>query len=70
MKSSSADSLKAAAEAAWQGIIFFVALLAVSPVLQTLTQSFSDDTMWALTMLFSAVHIIFYDYQCPSISPR
>eukprot|EP01138_Halocafeteria_seosinensis_P005347 gb/GECG01005466.1/.p1 GENE.gb/GECG01005466.1/~~gb/GECG01005466.1/.p1 ORF type:complete len:355 (+),score=31.20 gb/GECG01005466.1/:1-1065(+) len=62
------DSFEGAVEAAWQGIIFLAALIVVSPVLQTLTQSFSDDTMWALTILFSAIHMIFHDYKNPSFS--
>lgn len=44
------------------GAIFGVALLGLSPVLQTLTKSFSLDTIWALTIMFCAVALMSHDY--------
>jgi phosphatidylinositol glycan class C protein len=33
-----------------------------APILQTLTSSFSDDTIYALVLVLSSLHLIFYDY--------
>ena len=38
------------------------ALLALTPVLHSLTQSFTDDTIGVLVVLAAAVHLFFYDY--------
>jgi len=38
-------------------------LFAFSPVLQTLTKTYSHDTIWALTFLFSAIHLALHDYK-------
>jgi phosphatidylinositol N-acetylglucosaminyltransferase subunit C len=37
-------------------------LKVVSPVLQTLTGSFCNDTIWFLSSLMAALHLIFHDY--------
>lgn len=42
--------------------IFAVCLRVSAPVLQTLTSSFSDDTIHALALMLAAAHLIFYDY--------
>lgn len=42
--------------------LFVVILLVISPVLRTLTKSFSDDTIYALTIWLFGVHLVFYDY--------
>jgi hypothetical protein len=34
----------------------------VAPVLRTLTVSYSDDTIYALALLLSGLHLVFYDY--------
>eukprot|EP01068_Selenidium_serpulae_P017674 Selendium_serpulae@DN6395_c1_g2_i6.p1 len=34
----------------------------LTPVLQTLTKAFSDDTVFALTTIFLLFHVLFYDY--------
>ncbi len=47
--------------------VFFSILLAMSPVLKTLTSSFSSDTIYALTMTFCAMHVFLYDYSYVSI---
>ena len=46
-----------------RGVLFAGSLLGLSPVLKTLTQSYSSDTIWALTITLSAIHLIFHDYQ-------
>ena len=41
---------------------FLICLRIVSPVLQTLTSSYSNDTIDALVIIFSTVHLVSYDY--------
>lgn len=43
-------------------VIMGICLRVAAPVLQTLTSSFSDDTIYALGILFSITHVIFHDY--------
>lgn len=43
-------------------VIMGVCLRVVAPILQTLTSSFSDDTIYALGIFFSIVHVVFRDY--------
>ena len=43
-------------------IVLVGVLLALSPVLATLTNSFSDDTIWVLTILLMLIHVVFHDY--------
>jgi hypothetical protein len=43
-------------------IFFLICLRVVSPVLQTLTSSYSNDTIDALVIIFSTIHLVFYDY--------
>lgn len=43
--------------------IFLAVLFALSPVLQTLTQSYCNDTIWAQTILLAAMHICFHNYR-------
>jgi phosphatidylinositol N-acetylglucosaminyltransferase subunit C len=47
--------------------VFVSILFALSPVLKTLTRSYSSDTIYALTMGFCAIHIFLYDYSYISI---
>ena len=42
--------------------IMGICLRVAAPVLQTLTSSFSDDTIYALGIFFSLTHVIFHDY--------
>lgn len=42
--------------------IVYITLLIVSPVLKTLTDSFSNDTIWALSSLFMVLHLLSADY--------
>jgi phosphatidylinositol glycan class C protein len=46
--------------------IFLAVLFALSPILQTLTQSYSNDTIWAQTILLAAMHICFHNYHITS----
>jgi len=43
-------------------VLFVGIIWALSPVLQTLTSTYSDDTMWALTIFFSFLHVALFDY--------
>jgi phosphatidylinositol N-acetylglucosaminyltransferase subunit C len=43
-------------------VIMGVCLRMAAPILQTLTSSFSDDTIYALGIFFSMTHVIFRDY--------
>mmetsp|Transcript_32876 Transcript_32876/g.55426 ORF Transcript_32876/g.55426 Transcript_32876/m.55426 type:complete len:296 (+) Transcript_32876:3-890(+) len=46
-----------------QTVLLFGILLRISaPVLHTLTSSFSQDTIHALAITFSVVHLVFHDY--------
>lgn len=49
-------------QASYSSIIFIICLRAVAPVLQTLTSSYSSDTIHALTIIFSSVHLVAFDY--------
>jgi len=43
-------------------MIFGICLRVAAPVLKTLTSSYSSDTIHALAIIFSSVHLVFYDY--------
>lgn len=43
--------------------VFVICLRLAAPILQTLTSSFSDDTIHALAIVFSTLHLVFYDYE-------
>lgn len=45
------------------GIIFLMALLLQSPVLRTLTEDISSDTVWAMALSCLAVSLFSFDYQ-------
>mmetsp|Transcript_19512 Transcript_19512/g.33497 ORF Transcript_19512/g.33497 Transcript_19512/m.33497 type:complete len:283 (-) Transcript_19512:304-1152(-) len=52
-------------------VFFFLIVYGISPVLRTLTVSFSDDTVWALTSIFLLLNVFFFDYaHAGSSSPR
>lgn len=42
--------------------ILLICLRVASPLLQTLTSSFSGDTIHALAFIFATLHLVFYDY--------
>ncbi|KAG8759552.1 hypothetical protein FRC14_005675 [Serendipita sp. 396] len=46
-------------------ILVFMALLALSPVLRTLTQATSSDSIWALSFFLFALHTLLADYTDP-----
>jgi hypothetical protein len=52
---------------AWSSIqrvvLLTLFLLFLSPLLNTLTYSYSSDTIWTLTFLLSAVHLLWFDYR-------
>ncbi|KAJ2847119.1 glycosylphosphatidylinositol anchor biosynthesis [Coemansia erecta] len=47
-------------------IVFF--LFGLSPVLRTLTEDTSSDTIWAMTVLFFCVNLAFHDYSTGNLS--
>jgi hypothetical protein len=49
-------------DAAARIFVFCGVVHTLSPILKTLTQSFSDDTIFSLTGLFSTLHITLFDY--------
>lgn len=42
--------------------LFFVCLRIAAPALQTLTAPYSDDTIYALVITCSTIHLVFHDY--------
>jgi phosphatidylinositol glycan class C protein len=44
-------------------------LLLLSPIFHTMTKSYSDDTIWALSILLAGVHLIFADYDYVNAYP-
>lgn len=46
-------------------ILVFVALLALSPVLKTLSEATSSDTIWALSFILLTLHTLLADYTAP-----
>eukprot|EP00160_Parvularia_atlantis_P004220 Unigene13550_Nuclearia_a/m.41040 Unigene13550_Nuclearia_a/g.41040 ORF Unigene13550_Nuclearia_a/g.41040 Unigene13550_Nuclearia_a/m.41040 type:complete len:370 (-) Unigene13550_Nuclearia_a:13-1122(-) len=49
-------------QAAQGAVLFFVSLLALSPVLRTLTEHTSSDTVWALTSILFFSNLLLHDY--------
>ncbi|KAG0200617.1 hypothetical protein BGX28_006349 [Mortierella sp. GBA30] len=43
-------------------VLFFLTLLGLTPILKTLTDQTSDDTIWALTVLLFLANLAFHDY--------
>jgi phosphatidylinositol glycan class C protein len=62
--------------------LFIACVRIVAPLLQTLTSSFSEDTIYALAITLSTIHLVFHDYspgesvnsrmtmEIPSASPQ
>ena len=46
------------------GFLFVFTLLGLSPILKTLTADTSDDTIWALSVLFFLGNLLLHDYTC------
>jgi phosphatidylinositol glycan class C protein len=55
--------LKNVQETAHSVTLFIVMLLLLSPVMHTLTYTFSNDTIWALAILFLFIHVFCNDYR-------
>ena len=43
-------------------LLFCATLSLVSPVLQTLTKSYANDTIWALATSLGLLHLVTHDY--------
>lgn len=43
-------------------VVFGICLRVSAPILQTLTSSFSDDTIHALSLFLATAHLVFFDY--------
>ena len=48
--------------ALFYAVIFCGYLRIISPILQSLTSSYSEDTIHACSLFFSVVHLVFHDY--------
>lgn len=51
-----------------QLFLFACILLGLSPVLKTLTFSFSSDTIYALTIVLYSMHLVLHDYSFVNLS--
>lgn len=49
-------------------ILIYTALLGLSPILKSLTESTSSDSIWALSTWLMLLHVFFFDYSGPSSS--
>lgn len=45
-----------------QGAVFAMYLLLLSPIFRTMTISYATDTIWAMSISFFFVHVVFCDY--------
>lgn len=43
-------------------LLLYGSVLALAPIMRLLTDSFSDDTIWALVVVLLAVHLVFFSY--------
>lgn len=51
-----------AGEALGASVLFCATLSILAPVLRTLTESFADDTIWALACSLALLHLVTHDY--------
>ncbi|KAJ2474012.1 glycosylphosphatidylinositol anchor biosynthesis [Coemansia sp. RSA 2322] len=52
-----------------KGAVFFALLLfGLSPILRTLTEDTSSDTIWAMTVIFFSVNLAFHDYSTGNLT--
>lgn len=51
-------------QTAKSAIIFLLTLLMASPLLRTLTEDISTDTVWRMAVICFITHLIFFDYSC------
>ncbi|KAI9050580.1 hypothetical protein LZ554_005741 [Drepanopeziza brunnea f. sp. 'monogermtubi'] len=47
-------------------LLIYFTLLGLSPILKSLTQSTSEDSIWAMSFLLFAINIFFFDYSTPT----
>ncbi|MES1915740.1 MAG: hypothetical protein MHM6MM_007644 [Cercozoa sp. M6MM] len=47
-------------------VVLLALLLALSPVLQTLTVAYSGDTVWALTLILLGINVFGHDFSAPA----
>ena len=52
------------------GTIMVGVLIILTPILQTLTKSWSNDTIVAQTIFLAALHIFFHPYRVASLTPQ
>lgn len=50
--------------------IFGICLRISAPILQTLTLTFSEDTIYALGFILSSIHLVFFDYSLDGSNAR
>lgn len=62
LESSTQDSAEAVVDFFRQAAVIVCVLMLLSPILQTLTVDYTDDTIWALSITSMFVHILFADY--------
>jgi phosphatidylinositol N-acetylglucosaminyltransferase subunit C len=51
-------------------ILVFLALIAVTPVLKTLTEATSSDSIWALAAILFGLNVLLADYGGPAPGPH
>ena len=51
-----------------RSFVLLVCLLGLTPVLKTLTSTYSTDTIWALSLFLLGVHIVFHDYNAQDVT--
>lgn len=49
-------------QTAKSAIIFLLTLLGLSPILKTLTEDISTDTVWSMALWCLVANIVFFDY--------
>lgn len=54
------------AKATKSSLLVFLALMAVTPVLKTLTEATSSDSIWALTAVLFVLNVLLADYSGPA----
>ncbi|KAH8601822.1 phosphatidylinositol N-acetylglucosaminyltransferase-domain-containing protein [Bisporella sp. PMI_857] len=46
-------------------LLIYFTLLGLSPILKSLTESTSEDSIWAMSFILFAINIFFFDYRTP-----
>ncbi|CZR64007.1 related to pig-c protein [Phialocephala subalpina] len=49
-------------------LLIYFTLLGLSPILKSLTESTSADSIWAMSFMLFAINIFFFDYGTPAVS--